>query len=281
MKTGSAVIAVLVLLVFLPSGAEAQSIFYAGRNITIEKGETIDNAVALGGQITVSGRVKKNVVAIGGSVVLTKSAVVEGKVISIGGVIVAGSGARVYGEVTEINSNALAEALRSTMRGELEGWTLILNIISLGFFAIILIVALVTAFLLPNPLAATISAVRTGKVKSFFWGALATLAIVPLFMLLAISVIGIFFIPLVFTALVLAAIVGFVAVGSLLGAFVLGKIFPKRKKSLVVEALVGVTLLWVLGWIPFYIGTAIKGVALTCGLGGVLMSVIRRKAVPE
>jgi hypothetical protein len=62
---------------------------------------------------------------------------------------------------------------------------------------------------------------------------------------------------------------------------VLGKIFPKRKKSLVGEALVGVTLLWVLGWIPFYIGTAIKGVALTCGLGGVLMSVIRRKAVPE
>ena len=281
MKRGLVAISVLLFFVFLPCFAQAQNIFYAGRNITIEKGKTVDNAVALGGQITVGGRVKKNVVAIGGSVVLTKSALVEGKVISIGGVVVMGSGARVYGEVTEINSNSLAEAFRSTMRGELEGWTLILNIISLGFFAIILIVALITAVLLPKTLDSTARAIAAGKIKSFFWGALATLAIVPLFMLLAISVIGIFFIPLVFTALVLASIVGFIAVGSLLGGFVLGKIFPWRKKSLLGEALVGVTLLWALGWIPFYIGTAIKGVALTCGLGGVLMSVIRRKAVPE
>jgi hypothetical protein len=277
MKTVYTVVAVVLFLSLFPPCATAQNIFYAGRNITIEKDKTVDNAVALGGQITVNGRVRKNVVAVGGSVVLTGSCVVEGKVISVGGVIVTGSGARVYGEVTEINSASLANALRSTMRGELEGWSLILNIISLGFFAIILIITLIMAILLPRPLTSIARAIGTGKLKSFFWGVLATLAIAPLFMLLAISVIGIFFIPLVFAALILGAIIGFIAVGSLMGGFLLEKIFPGRKKSLLKDALLGVTLLWVLGWLPFYIGTAIKVVALTCGFGGVLMAVARRK----
>lgn len=277
MKTGYTVVAAVLLLSLFPPCATAQNIFYAGRNITIEKAQTVDNAVALGGQITVSGRVRKNVVAVGGSVVLTGGCVVEGKVISVGGVIVTGSGARVYGEVTEINSASLANALRSTMRGELEGWSLILNIISLGFFAIILIITLIMALLLPRSLTSIARAIDTGKLKSFFWGVLATLAIAPLFMLLAISVIGIFFIPLVFAALILGAILGFIAVGSLTGGFLLEKIFPGHKKSLLKDALLGVTLLWVLGWLPFYIGTAIKVVALTCGFGGVLMAVARRK----
>lgn len=264
-------------LLLLPLSAEAKIIFKTGQDITITDGQDVDNVIALGGQITVKGLVEQNVVAIAGSVVLTKKAVVRGNVIVIGGVVARGSGSLVYGDVTEINSSTLSEAVTSAMRGELEGWSLILNIISLCFFAIILITALIMTLLIPRSLALIANAIESNKLKSFAWGILATLMIVPFFMLLAISIIGIVLIPLAFTVLLLAAIVGFIAFGVLLGNFIITRIFRGYKKSLVKEALVGVSLLWLLGWIPFYIGMLVKALAITFGLGGVLIALCRRR----
>jgi hypothetical protein len=101
--------------------------------------------------------------------------------------------------------------------------------------------------------------------------------IVPFFMLLAISVIGILLIPLAFTALLLAAIIGFTAFGSLLGNIIITKIFRGYQRSIVKETLVGLCLLWLLGWIPFYIGMLIKALAITFGLGGVVLALANRK----
>jgi hypothetical protein len=267
----------LAVILFLSPSVEAKNIFEAGNDITIEKGQAADNVVSLFGQITVNGLVEQNVLAIGGSVVLTRNAVVRGKVIVVGGVVAQGKGSLVYDDITEINSATLSEAFHAAMRGDLEGWSIILNIISLCFFAIILIIALIITLLIPRSLALIANAVETNKMKSFLWGFLATMMIVPFFMLLAISIIGIFLIPLAFTVLLLAAIVGFIAVGSLLGDFIIMKIFPEYKKSLVKETIVGLSLLWILGWLPFYIGMLIKVIAITSGLGGVLLTLSRRK----
>jgi len=272
----TALIAVAFLL-FLTLPAEAKIIFKAGQDITITDRQGADNVIAIGGQITVNGLVEQNVVAIAGSVVLTNKAVVRGNVIVVGGVVARGSGSLVYGDVTEINSSTLSEAITSAMRGELEGWSLILNIISLCFFAIILITTLIMTLLIPRSLALIANAIESNKLKSFLWGILATLMIVPFFMLLAISIIGIVLIPLAFTVLLIAAIVGFIAFGVLLGNFIITRIFRGYKKSLVKEALVGVSLLWLLGWIPLYIGMLIKAVAITFGLGGVLIALCRRR----
>jgi hypothetical protein len=267
----------IALILFLSLPAHAQNIFKAGRDVTVDEGQVVDNVVTIGGQITVNGLVEQNVLAIGGSVVLTNKAVVRGKVIVVGGVVAKGSGSHVFGDITEINSSTLSEAVNSAMRGELEGWSLILNIISLCFFAIILIISLIMTLLIPRSLAVIANAIQTNRLKSFLWGILATLMIVPVFMLLAISIIGIFLIPLAFTALLLAAIVGFIAFGSLLGNFIISKIFHGYKKSLLKETLVGLSLLWLLGWIPFYIGMMIKVIAITFGLGGVLLALSRKK----
>lgn len=280
MKFKLAAVITIALMLFLSQPAEAKNIFKAGRDITVAEGQDVDNVVTLGGQITVNGLVEKNVLAIAGSVVLTRNAVVRGKVIVIGGVIARGSGSAVYGDITEVNSATLSEAIHSAMRGELEGWSLILNIISLCFFAIILIITLIMTLLIPRSLAVIANAIQTSKLKSFLWGFLATLMIVPFFMLLAISIIGIFLMPLAFTAIVLAAIIGFIAFSSLLGNFIITRIFRGYKKSLVKETLVGVSLLWILGWIPFYIGMLIKVLAITFGLGGVLLTLTRRKTSP-
>lgn len=276
MKVKIAVILSCAVLFLAPFTAEAKNIIKIGDDITVEKGEQADHVVSVGGQVTVYGLVEKNVVALGGSVVLTSDAVVRGNVVSVGGVVSRGGGAEVFGDITEINLSALSSSLASVMRGETEGWSLLLNIISLCFFAIILIIALFMTLLIPRSMALVACAIETGKLKSFLWGCLVTLLIVPFFMLLAISIIGIFLIPVAFTVLLLAAIIGFIAVGSLLGHFVISKIFHGYKKSLVKETLVGLSLLWLIGWIP-YLGMVVKTIAITTGLGGVTMILSRRR----
>lgn len=277
MKLRITVFIAVALTLFLSPPVEAKNIFKAGRDVTVDERQTVDNVAALGGQITVNGLVEQNVLAIAGSVVLTNKAVVRGNVIVVGGVVAKGSGALVFGDITEINSSTLSASIASALRGESEGWELILNVISLCFFAIIMIIALIMTLLIPRSLAAIANAIQTNKLKSFLWGILATLMIVPFFMLLVISIIGIFLIPLAFTVLLLAVIVGFIAFGSLLGNFVITKIFHGYKKSLIKETLVGLSLLWLLGWIPFYIGMLIKVIAITSGLGGILLTFTRRR----
>ena len=237
----------IALILFLSLPVHAKIIFKTGRDITIEEGQGVDNIVAVGGQVTVNGLIEENILVVAGSVILTRKAVVRGNVIVMGGVVARGNGSMVFGDITEINSSTLSESVSSALRGDLEGWSLILNVISLCFFAIILIIALIITLLVPRSLAVIVDTIQTNKIKSFLWGFLTTLMIVPFFMLLAISIIGIFLIPLAFTIMVLASIIGFIAFGSLLGNFIIGKIFRGHKKSLVKETLIGLSLLWLLG----------------------------------
>ncbi|MDD3249638.1 MAG: hypothetical protein PHF23_04630 [Smithellaceae bacterium] len=269
-----------IALVLLPSYADAENIVKAGSDILVEEGQTVDNVAVIGGQITVNGLVENNVLAIAGSVVLTNKAVVRGKVIVLGGVMVRGSGSTVFGDVTEVNASTMSEAFQSAMRGELEGWSLILNVVSICFFAIILMIALIMTLLVPRHLTLVTDAIAANRLRAFFLGILATLMIAPLFMLLAISIIGIFLIPLAFTALLLAVIIGFIASGAILGHWIISRIFRGHRKSLVKETLVGLSLLWLLGWIPLYIGMTIKVFAITIGLGGVLLSFSRKTVRP-
>ncbi len=101
MKKNSLLLLILVTGLFLCSAAtvraDSANIVKIGSNVTIEEGTKVRNVLAIGGQITVDGVVENNVVSIGGSIVLTRTAVVGGNVFSLGGIIVRGRGAEVYG----------------------------------------------------------------------------------------------------------------------------------------------------------------------------------------
>ena len=266
----------LILLFLSAFSAEANNIIKIGGDVTIEPQQKINNVVVVGGQITVNGLVENNVIAAVGSIVLTNKAVVRGNVVCIGGVIAKGNGSQVYGDITEINSSNISGAIASVLSGDWEGWPLIINFIYLCFFAVIFIIALLMAILIPRPLIAIANMIQNNKTKSFFWGFFATLMIPPFFFLLIISIIGITLIPLIFAALLLAFMLGFISVSALTGNFILTKIFRKREKALVQETIVGLILLWSIGWLP-YIGWMVKVIAVTFGLGGVLLILFNRK----
>lgn len=270
-------IASIALILFVAvASVEANNIVKIGGDVTVEKDQKVNNIIAVGGQVTINGVVDHNAVAVGGSIVLANNAVVRGDVVCVGGVIVKGNGAQVFGDITEINSANISTAVTSVLRGELEGWSLIFNIISLCFFAIIFIIALIMDILLPRPMIAITNELQSHKAKSFFWGFLSTLMMVPFFMLLVISLIGITLIPLVFTVLLLAFILGYITVGTLIGDLFLLKIFHRQSKGLVGKTLLGLILLWLIGWIP-YIGWLVKILALTFGFGGVILALFSRR----
>ena len=49
----------LAFVFFMSPPVDAKNIFKVGRDITLEEGQSADNVVAVGGQITVSGLVEK------------------------------------------------------------------------------------------------------------------------------------------------------------------------------------------------------------------------------
>ena len=270
-------IAILMLIFLAAASVDAKNIIKVGKDINIGNDQIVNNAVAIASQITVNGLVENNVVTVGGSIVLTNSAVVRGDIICIGGVVVQGNGAQIFGNITEVNSSNISTALSSAFFGDMDAWSWLVDIIYVCFFAMILTLALLMAVLFPRPLNAIVNSIQGNKTKSFFWGFLATLMITPFFMLLLFSFIGIPLIPFAFAAILLAFMFGFIGVSALLGNFVLTKIFHRQKKSLVGETLLGLILWWFIGWLPFYMGMIIKTVVITIGFGGVFLAIFHHR----
>ena len=266
----------LLILLLAAASAEAKNIIKIGGDVTVEADQKVDTVIDIGGQVTVHGLVERNVIVVGGSIVLATGSLVRGDVVCAGGVIVIGGGAQVYGDITEINWVNISNAFSSALRGEAEGWSLILNIISFCFFAVIFIIALLITVFIPRPVIAVAQEIQSYKVKSFFWGLAATLMMVPFFMLLVLSIIGITLIPLVFTLLLLAFILGYIAAGKIFGDYILAKILRRQTKSLTGATISGLILLWLIGWIP-YVGLLVKVCALTFGLGGVFLALFNRR----
>ncbi|MDD5100290.1 MAG: hypothetical protein PHP66_04995 [Syntrophales bacterium] len=241
-----------------------------GSDVTVEAGEKIRSVWTIGGQITVNGTVEQSAVAIGGSVVLTKTAVVKGNVASLGGVIVMSRDAEVGGELTEINSSNIYETLAAAVSSEWEGWSWIFAVISLSIFLVILVLALLIAALLPKPVRVVSEAIRENTFKVILCGILGLVLIAPLALLLTISVVGIALIPLEVIVVVCSVLLGFIAVGRVVGAKAL-QIFKRPNPGIVRETFWGLIILWLIGWIP-YIGWMVKAVAIVIGLGAALVS---------
>jgi hypothetical protein len=274
MKKNALLLLLLITCLFLCSAAtvraDSANIIKIGSNVTIEEGTKVRNVLAIGGQITVDGVVENHVVSIGGSIVLTRTAVVGGSVFSLGGIVVRGRGAEVYGNLTEINTDDISEAITKALSEEWEGWSWIFAIVSLSIFLGVLLVTILTVFLIPKPVRLISSAIKEKPFKVTAWGLTGLVLVVPLAVLLAVSVIGIVLIPLEMAIVLFAVLLGFIAVSQLVGRK-LFTVLKRHDQSLMRETIWGLLILWLIGWIP-YMGWMIKMCAIVIGLGGVLLT---------
>ncbi len=104
MKKYYKLIAVILPIVLFPLvSANAKDKVRIGGNIVVEEGTEVKDAVAVGGSVTVNGKVRDSAVAVGGSVILGSAAVIGKDVVSIGGAVKQAQGSKIHGDVVEVN----------------------------------------------------------------------------------------------------------------------------------------------------------------------------------
>jgi MFS family permease len=263
-------ISVLLLGTTTLASAESSILFRIGQDISVAEGTTARQVVAVGGQVTVSGVVEHHIVVIGGSAVLTPTAIVGGNILAIGGVIVVGKGADVQGSMTEIDASDIADAVETVINGDWEGWSWVFAILSIFIFIVILIMALLVVAFIPKPLYLVASAIQGNVFRVILWGLAGLVSVVPLAVLLTISVIGIVLIPLELTLVACAVLIGFSAVAQIIGRKIFS-LLGKKEQSMLRETFWGLVVLWLVGWVP-YLGMLVKVCAVVIGLGGVFLT---------
>jgi hypothetical protein len=283
-------------------------------NVTVDQNEEIDGqVVAVFGSVRVNGKVRDQVVAVMGSVVLGEHAVVGGDVVSVGGRVVRNAGAQTRGGVTEV---ALSDA---NFPIHFRPWRhdVDLDFLSLGALprlvgtgvrlTLLLLLTGVALIVARRSVDASAERVASNPLKVTVIGLIAEVLALPVLVLtafvLAVSIIGIpllLLLPFVLLALILMALVGFTGTAAAIGNAVQRRYAPGAQTpymAVVVGVLVILSpvllgrLLAVVGWpvspaavLLVAVGFTLELLAWASGFGAMLSTALsgwrsRRHAV--
>jgi hypothetical protein len=239
-----------------------------GGSVTVPENQVVENALAFGGNVTVSpnAKVLDTAIAFGGDVILQKGARVEGDAYSFGGKIVQEPSAIVSGERATFSDR------HGMMYGSDRGRSSFF--VHYFFSAIFRISAAVVAAILgliilhtsPQFLPNLATKLRQHSGLTALWGIGAIVAITFASVFLAITLIGIPLIPLLSLTAVITALVGSLGVALFVGQ----RLISSGNRSLQQQFLVGLAILTVLALIPFFGGLVVFLVNLF-GLGVILL----------
>ena len=271
---------------------------HIGSSIVVAEEEYVtDPVVAVGGSVTVLGRVDDDVVAVGGSVRLGPKARVRGDVTAVGGRVEQEKGAQIGGTVNEIRIGPQFD-LRPWQFFEghwFDGWSAVGDsfrlVGTLMRISLVVLLAMIVALIASGPVERIGDRAGREPWLSGFTGLMAQLLFIPVLVLtvviLAVSIIGIpllVLVPFGIIAFLLAVLVGFAGVAQRIGRWAVG---PDR--PLFVALAVGVVLvsavalltrlltmlplpLWPVTWVVGLTGFLIEYVAWTVGLGAALLT---------
>jgi len=264
-----------IAVVFLCFTLAAASAFGAGNNIIkinsdveITKDMSVSDVVVIDGSVTVSGRVENNIVVIGGSLKLDNASYIGGEVVVAGGSVSKDPMARVAGRITQIDMPSffpLALSFKNFFKG---GWLVLWATVSLMVLLGFLGLAVLVAALVPEHISVVVKMLDKSFVSMFLWGILWAFVSAIALVFLAISIVGIILIPLAVMIIALAWIIGYVASAIFIGRAVLG--YFKRPSPPFVDALAGILLLFLAGFLPLIGPVVIKPIFIFAGFGAVL-----------
>lgn len=188
----------------------------AGSDIVVEEEELVKGDItALGGDVTVEGKVTGSVVAIGGDIIVTSTGEIEKDATSIGGDVKREAGGIIRGEVVGVGFFPSDVLGISFGRPVYFGLPFIAGLIKILF---LLFIGLVVFSVAPNQVTKVKTKLEKEMLKSGLVGFLGEILILPVFVLLIITVIGIPVAILVEPLVILLAILlGYIAVSLYIG----------------------------------------------------------------
>jgi|GEM_PF-2312743 len=260
-----------------------------GKDIHIARYELINgDVVAVGGGVTVEGKVAGDVVAVFGDVRLENTAVVNGEAISVFGQLVEKPGSHVRGQTVSVGPQVICERL---WEDEClppfmlkRGW---LSLFSLAMMGILVVVALLVSLIFRESIGRVNTAIRGDILKSWLYGLLAEIILFVVSLILVITIVGIPLVILLWLLVGLACLWAFAGISLRVGEAVSGDSAGSRSRSghvfigavivLLVPAIA--RILSIIGgvfWGPALgirvLGSLVAWFALTTGLGAVVMT---------
>ncbi|MGI5861770.1 MAG: hypothetical protein ACOX6T_06885 [Myxococcales bacterium] len=227
-----------------------------GHSIRVAEGETVREAVAFGGDVEIDGTVLKDAVCFGGKLVLGPKAVIHGDVVSFGGSLEIAPGATVRGERVSIGSGfgftgraEEAEPKTSWLREQASSFAS-----SVVRHALLFVLGLLLLAFIPGRVRVVSRELQRAPGRCAAVGAVGFIALLPLTILLAVTVVGLVALPFLWLAVPIALLLGFTALALFLGAR-----FPSRnpRRSQVLALAIGVAVIFVVDLVPFLGGLAL------------------------
>ena len=268
----SLIISLLLVICFaLPafaiSALDSQEIVKFGKDVIVEEWESVKSVVVFGGALTINGRVEEDAVAIGGSISLAPGAEVGGDAVVIGGTVTKPTNAKITGDVVEIGGAWLGNSIK----GAAAQTPLIAASFAILSAIAMLVLLVVLAALFPKQIEKALAVVEKEWLKSFGFGVLGLILIVPIIIGLIISLLGIPLIPIFFLIAVAGYIMGYVVVAGCIGRRIFKSFKPKKAKPLALEVLLGAVVILLVGIVPF-VGWLAKSLAILAGFGAVILT---------
>jgi hypothetical protein len=252
--------------------AEREEVVRFGEDITVTAADVLDEAVAIGGSVTVlnGGQVTQSVVAIGGDVILKVGARIDGDVVTIGGEVRKDEGVRIGGKEVVI-AGGVRDMLNTVRRwgpfGLLYRLYFVGVLLHLGAMLLLAASGTLLTLLIPDPLQTIAATLQREAFKSGVWGVGGLLLGIVLLGLTIGSLLGLLLVPPLLLVFALIGLLGSVASALFLG----DKVFSGGTNSMLRPFLLGVVLLGLCGLVPV-IGKLICAILFLFGCGAVLLS---------
>lgn len=262
----------------------ARERFSLGGDVVVARGEVVESAVAMGGDVTIEGEVLRDAVAMGGDLTIRQGGRVNGEATSLGGDVHVEPGAVVRGETVslggevEVAEGAETGPIEEIDREDLEAAeerpsTALATWVSDTFasgarHALLFLFGLLLLGVWPSRLDLLVRGVVELPGRTALTGGLGMIAAVVLGLVLVITIVGIPGAILLALASALAVYAGLVAV-----AVVVGKALPlpALKDSPVLQLGAGILAFFVASRVPV-VGDLIVLVAGLLGFGAVILT---------
>jgi biopolymer transport protein ExbD len=197
-----------------------------GGSVTVEEGETVRDAVAMGGGVTVKGLVLRDAVAMGGGVHITSTGEVRGDTVSMGGAVKVDPGGKLRGsKVTTWGSSKVgSDSARSEkLSGVGTAFHMMKDFVhglfgsilgALTWFVILFVMSLLVITFAPARAQIAAREIVRHPLPASLVGFMSLIALIPLTLLLLITIVG----PIVLWVLVFAAVcLGYAGIAQELG----------------------------------------------------------------
>jgi uncharacterized RDD family membrane protein YckC len=255
-----------------------------GSDAVVKPNETVHDVVVVGGSANVDGTVTGDLVVVLGNARLGSNAVVRKDLVVVGGTLEADPSAHIGRTPVIVGGDAKLLRHLGWLKWPVQWFNSGLLLArplphqywwswTIAGLAVLLYV--VMAVLFPRQVQATVEVLEAKPGSALFAGLLAFALAGPLFLLLAITVVGLIVVPLVVCGMIAAFLFGKVAVCRYAGQQVGAQLGSAALQQPLLALLVGALLFCLLYTVPV-VGFLVWGAVAALGVGAVMLAAFKR-----